>query len=79
MIQYTLNSAASPGLATIEQAISTLDASAVLDRDASGATIRISTQMTQAELLTCLREAGATDPSRHLVQLPSDCCGGCSG
>ena len=79
MIQYTLDAVASPDLAAIEHALATLDPSALLDRDASGRTIRISTLATQDELLACLQEAGATDPTRHLAQLPSDCCGGCGG
>ena len=79
MIQYTLDASSSTDLAAIEHAIATLDPSALLDRDASGHTIRISTLATQDELLACLAEAGATEPTRHLAQLPSDCCGGCGG
>ncbi|MES2859525.1 MAG: hypothetical protein V4704_10155 [Pseudomonadota bacterium] len=79
MIRYTLDASAAPELAAIERALSTLDTSALLDRDASGSTIRISTLATQDELLACLHAAGATDPSQHLVQLPSECCGGCGG
>ena len=79
MIQYTLDAAASADLAAIEHAIATLDPSALLDRDASGHTIRISTLAPQDELLACLQEAGATEPTQHLAQLPSDCCGGCGG
>ena len=45
----------------------------------AGEGIRISTLMTQDELLACLQEAGATEPTQHLAQLPSDCCGGCGG
>ena len=79
MIQYTLDAAAAPDLAAIQHALATLDASALLDRDARGSTLRISTLATQDELLACLHAAGAKDPSQHLVQLPSDCCGGCGG
>ena len=79
MIQYSLDDAASTDLAAIEHAIATLDPSALLDHDASGHTIRISTLATKDELLTCLQDAGATEPTRHLAQLPSDCCGGCGG
>ena len=79
MIQYTLDDAASTDLAAIEHAIATLDPSALLDRDASGHTIRISTLATEQELLGSLRDAGVIDASRHLAQLPSDCCGGCGG
>jgi len=79
MMQYTLDIAASPDFAAIGHALATLDPSALLDLDGSGHTIRISTLATQDELLACLRDAGAKAPSRHLVQLPSDCCGGCGG
>lgn len=79
MIQYTLATDASPDLAVIERAIAELDPSALLDLDASGRTIRISTLMGQAELIACLRDAGAADPSQYLTQVPSDCCGGCGG
>ena len=79
MIQYTLDAAASTDLAAIEHAIATLDPSALLDHDASRHTIRISTLATKDELLNCLQDAGATEPTRHLAQLPSDCCGGCGG
>ena len=79
MIQYTLDTAAWSDLSAISQAITTLDPSAVLDLDASGRTVRIAAVLPLDELLACLDAAGAADASRHLVQLPSDCCGGCGG
>ena len=79
MIQYTLGTDASPDLAAIECAIAELDPSVQIDLDASGQTVRISTLVTRDELLGCLHDAGATDPSQHLTQVPSDCCGGCGG
>ena len=78
-MQYTLSTVASPDLAAIEHALAALDPSALLDLDASERTIRISTLMTQDELLACLRDAGAVDASRHLARGPSECCGGCGG
>ena len=79
MIQYTFDAAASPDLAAIEHAIVALDPSAQLDIDASGHSIRIATLATKDELLTSLHQAGATEPTQHLTQLPTDCCGGCGG
>jgi hypothetical protein len=79
MIQYTLDASASPNLGAIQHALAALDPSALLDLDASGRTIRISTLATQGELLACLHAAGTRDPLQHLLQLPSDCCGGCGG
>lgn len=79
MIRYTYSTSASPDVAAIQQALAAVDPSALLDLDASGQNIRISTLATQAELLACLHHAGAADPSRYLAQLGSDCCGGCGG
>lgn len=66
-------------LATIERRIVDIDPAALLDLDADGRTIRISTVLTPAELLDCLDRTGLPAESRHLRQLPSTCCGGCSG
>ena len=78
-MQYTLGTDASPDLAAIEQALATLDPSVLIDLDAHGHTIRISTLVTEQELLGSLRDAGVVDASRHLARVPSECCGGCGG
>jgi hypothetical protein len=68
-----------PDLAPLDRAIAGLDPAALVDLDASGRTIRVATVLTRAELLSCIEAAGLqADPSR-LRQLPSVCCGGCSG
>lgn len=69
----------SPDLAAIEFAIAALDPALLLDLDAFGRTIRISTSLTDAELLACLRHAGAPAAPERLTRLPSQCCGGCGG
>ena len=76
-MQYTLATDSSPDLPAIEQALATLDPSALIDLDTSGHTIRISTLVTEQELLGSLRDAGVVDPSQHLARVPSECCGGC--
>lgn len=78
-MQYTLATDTSPDLAAIEQALATLDPSALIDLDASGHTIRISTLATDQELLRSLRDAGVVDAPQHLARVPSECCGGCGG
>jgi hypothetical protein len=66
-------------LSTLDRALVALDPAALLDLDGSGRTIRMATVLTRPELLACLDAAGLpADPSR-LRQLPSVCCGGCSG
>jgi hypothetical protein len=68
-----------PDLSPLGRAIAGLDPAALVDLDASGRTIRMATVLTRAELLSCIETAGLpADPSR-LRQLPSVCCGGCSG
>ena len=66
-------------VSTLGRTLVALDPAALLDLDWSGHTIRMATVLTRAELLACLDAAGLpADPSR-LRQLPSVCCGGCSG
>ena len=68
-----------PDLAAIERAIIELDPAALLDLDAAGRTVRISTLLGDDDLLACLRRAGADPDPAALERLPSVCCGGCSG
>lgn len=78
-MQYTLATDTSPDPAAIEQALAALDPSALVDLDASGHTIRMSTLVTEQELLGSLRDAGVVDAPLHLARVPSECCGGCGG
>ena len=78
-MQYALKTDTTPDLAAIGQAIAALDPAMLLDLDASGRTLRLSTCATRDELLACLDAAGVADADRGLVQLPSECCGGCGG
>ena len=70
---------AMPDLSPLDRAIIGLDPAALVDVDAGGRTIRMATVLTRDELLSCLREAGLPAESSRLRQLPSVCCGGCSG
>ncbi len=70
---------AMPDLAPLDGAIVDLDPAALVDLDADGRTIRVATVLTRAELLGCLAEAGLPADDERLRQLPSICCGGCSG
>ncbi|MGN6113384.1 MAG: hypothetical protein ACTHOC_10385 [Luteimonas sp.] len=63
----------------LDRAITELDPAALVDLDASGRTIRMATVLTRAELLACLEAAGLPSEPSRLRQLPSVCCGGCSG
>ena len=70
---------AMPDLAPLDRAIVDLDPAALVDLDADGRTIRMATVLTRAELLGCLAKAGLPADGERLRQLPSICCGGCSG
>ena len=70
---------APPDVSALDRAIVELDPAAVVDLDADGRTIRMATVLTRAELLACIAEAGIPADNARLRQLPSVCCGGCSG
>ena len=63
----------------LDRAITELDPAAVVDLDAGGRRIRMATVLTRPELLACLAQAGLPADNARLRQLPSVCCGGCSG
>lgn len=68
-----------PDLALVERALGSLDPAVVLDLADGGSALRISTWATPAEVLASLRSVGVDAGPDGLVQLPSICCGGCSG
>ena len=70
---------AMPDLSPLDRAIIGLDPAALVDMDAGGRTIRMATVLTRDELLSCMRESGLPAEPSRLRQLPSMCCGGCSG
>ena len=79
-MQFLLHTASQPpDLSTIEYAIADLDPSVLLDTDASGHVMRISTTLNEDELLACLRQAGVHAGPGDLERQPSVCCGGCGG
>lgn len=63
----------------IERGLLALDPAALMDMDAGSHTVRISTSATRNELLAFLGPMGLADNPADLVQLPSECCGGCGG
>ena len=67
-----------PEFALLEGAVQALDPAALLDLDATGATLRIATWLPGPSLLQCLAEAGVSSAGTRLRQLPSVCCGGCA-
>jgi hypothetical protein len=68
-----------PDIAALDRAVLDLDPAALVDLDTDGCTVRVATVLTRAELLACLTQAGLPADAARLRQLPSVCCGGCSG
>lgn len=66
-------------LAEIGEAVGWLDAAAVIDIDVAARCLRISTVLPMRDLQQALARAGCPVDPGAMVQLPSVCCGGCSG
>lgn len=68
-----------PDLARIGDVLLGEDPAALLDVDEAEDVLRISTWLPAGDLLALLRQADCAVPPERLRQLPSVCCGGCSG
>ncbi len=68
-----------PNLETIEDAIRTLDPSAVVDLDPAGPVLRVAAAASARDLIALLDRIGYPVQAEQVRQLPSTCCGGCSG
>jgi len=68
-----------PGPDVIQDIMFNVDPNAVVDLDMSGLVMRISSYVTATDLIEVLRRAGWTVAPQQVVQLPTICCGGCSG
>ena len=68
-----------PDLALLERAVQALDPAALLDLDAAGTTLRIATLLPRVEVAGLIAAAGHPVTLDQVRQLPSICCGGCSG
>lgn len=63
----------------IESLLTELDPAAVLDLDERIGLLRLSTWLPAGDVLAALARAGCPVPADRMRQLPSICCGGCSG
>jgi len=68
-----------PELAVIDEAIRSLDPAALVDIDESGALVRVATSLRAGELVSVINRVGHPIADTQVTQLPSVCCGGCSG
>ncbi|MGY3038431.1 hypothetical protein ACVWWQ_000018 [Rhodanobacter sp. TND4EL1] len=70
---------ASPAAGIVQDALCDIDPMAVVDLDMSGLVMRVSSTATVADLIEVFRRHGWSVAPEQVVQLPSICCGGCSG
>lgn len=63
----------------IEAALQAVDPSALVDIDPSTALLRVAALVDAQELITAIAQAGYHVDPAQVRQLPSICCGGCSG
>lgn len=66
-------------LDAIEQAIGEIDPAVVIDVDSTGRKLRVATSLDADELVAVFVQAGYPVDMHQVTQLPSICCGGCSG
>lgn len=70
---------ARPDLGAIEVTVLDADPAALVDLDASGDTLRVAGAFTVVDVVVLMRRAGHPVTPHQVEQLPSICCGGCSG
>jgi hypothetical protein len=63
----------------VEEAIRAVDPSALVDVDPASPMLRIATSVDARQLIALIGEAGHPIAPGQVTQLPSICCGGCSG
>lgn len=62
-----------------EALLQVIDPMAQVDRENGSGALRISTVMTRPELLGALRDCALVIHPDDLIEVPSMCCGSCSG
>jgi hypothetical protein len=68
-----------PDLGAVEEAIRAVDPAALVASGAGGHSLRLAAALSVTELMALLKQAGCPVAAYQIVQLPSVCCGGCSG
>jgi hypothetical protein len=68
-----------PDLGLVEDALLAADPSAVVDIDPAAPKLRVAISVDARQLIALLSHAGYAVAPHQVAQLPSICCGGCSG
>ena len=72
-------SGARPDLRAVENAVLEADPAALVDLDEQADTLRIAGTFSAVDVVALMAQAGCPVAPRQVEQLPSICCGGCSG
>lgn len=79
-MEYHINFCGSaPSASAIEDIVREVDPAAMVDIGQGAATLRIAASIGVGELAALVSRAGIAVAPSQVVQLPSICCGGCSG
>jgi copper chaperone CopZ len=68
-----------PDVDVILEAVRAVDPSAMVDIDPSGDMLRVAASVDATALIALVNQAGYAVAPDQVIQLPSICCGGCSG
>jgi hypothetical protein len=68
-----------PDLHRLQSLVRDEDPAALIGLDRAGATLRIASSLRRHELCVLLERAGYPVQSNALLDVPSECCGGCGG
>ena len=63
----------------IEEVILAVDPAALVDLDGPGTHVRVSSSIAANELCDLFAQAGCPVARSQLIDVPSECCGGCGG
>ncbi len=66
-------------MAAITDAIQNIDPAALVDIDQSTGALRVNAAMSVDDLTTAIGSAGQQPDGLLVMQMPSNCCGGCGG
>ena len=68
-----------PNIAAIEHAVRSIDPAALVDMDPADHTLRVAASIDAVQLVSLINQAGNPVARSQVIQVPSTCCGGCSG
>lgn len=71
--------AAAADIAAITDAIYNIDPAALVDIDPTTGALRVNASMSAADLTSAIDASGQPVDGILVMQLPSNCCGGCGG